>query len=104
MKTLIKTAIAITGFAPLLALAVGEISGVPSQSPAKIDLGQLISTVSAWATGLLIALSVLFVIYAAFLYLTAGGDPKNVENAKNIIIYAVVAIVIALKANVVATI
>lgn len=103
MKYLIKAAIAVTSFAPFLARAV-EIGGIQSQEPSKIELGDLISNVSGWATGLLITLSVLFVIYAAFIYLTAGGDPKNVENAKNIIIYAVIAIVIALMANVVKTI
>ncbi|MDO8466986.1 MAG: hypothetical protein Q7S83_02485 [bacterium] len=103
MKYLIKTIIAISSLAPLMAFA--DISGIPTGIKAgTTNLGKLISDVSGWATGLLIALSVLFVIYAAFLYLTAGGDPKNVENAKNIIIYAVIAIVIALMANLVASI
>ncbi len=94
----------ITAFAPLMTLAQGTPGGIAPVAQSGYTLKQLIDSVSGWATGLLIALSVLFVIYAAFLYLTAGGDPKAVDSAKNIIIYAVIAIVIALMANVVATI
>ena len=86
-------------------MALADVSGIDTElAPGDVTLSKLIENVTGWATGLLIALSVLFVIYAAFIYLTAGGDPKNVENAKNIIIYAVVAIVIALMANVVKSI
>jgi hypothetical protein len=37
-----------------------------------------------------------FILWAAFDYLMAGGDPKKTESAKNKLIYAVIAIVVAL--------
>lgn len=37
-----------------------------------------------------------FILWAAFDYLMAGGDPKKTESAKNKLIYAVIAVVIAL--------
>mgnify|MGYP001595362602 CR=1 FL=1 len=41
-------------------------------------------------------LAALFLIYAAYVYLTAAGDAEKVTTAKNIILYAIIAIVIAL--------
>lgn len=38
----------------------------------------------------------LFVIYGGFLYITAGGDDGKVENAKKILMYAVIGIIICL--------
>lgn len=40
----------------------------------------------------------IFLIIAGFTYLTAAGDPEKVGKAKNQLIYAIVAIVIALLA------
>ena len=36
---------------------------------------------------------------AAYKYLTAGGDPEKVKSASNILIYAAIAIVVALFAR-----
>jgi len=41
-------------------------------------------------------IAILFIILAAFNYLTAGGDPSKVKKATNMLIYAVVAVVVAL--------
>lgn len=58
----------------------------------------VIKTVGNWMFGILLALAAIFIIYAAFLYLTAAGDATKTDKAKNIIIYAVVAIVVAVLA------
>ena len=47
----------------------------------------------------LMLLAVLFIIWAAFNYLTAGGDAEKVENAQRQLMYAVIAIVIGLLAK-----
>lgn len=52
---------------------------------------------------ILILLAVLFIVWAAFNYLTAGGDPEKVKSANHKIIYAVVAIVVALLARAIPT-
>jgi hypothetical protein len=48
---------------------------------------------------ILMLLAVLFVIWAAFKYLTSGGNPENVEIAQRMLMYAVIAIVIGLLAE-----
>ncbi|MFZ2681686.1 MAG: hypothetical protein WAZ14_01150 [Patescibacteria group bacterium] len=48
--------------------------------------------------GLLGIIFLVLVIYAGFLWMTAGGDEKNVAKAKQIIITAVIGLVILLSA------
>lgn len=38
----------------------------------------------------------IFVIYGGFLYITAGGDDTKAENAKKILMYAVIGIIVCL--------
>jgi len=59
----------------------------------------LFCVVFAWAFYFLIALTVIFVLVAAFKYLTAGGDPEKVKAAGSTLLYAAVAIGIALLAR-----
>lgn len=52
-----------------------------------------------WLLYIVIALAVVFIIYAGFLYLTSGGDDEKTKAAKNYIVYAVIGIAIALLAR-----
>ncbi len=58
----------------------------------------IINFLTKVAYTLFIALTVLFLILAAFNYLTAQGDEGKVKTAKKQVVYAVVAIVIAILA------
>jgi hypothetical protein len=51
-----------------------------------------------WMFYFLIALSVIFVVIAAYRYLTASGNPEKVKGATNTIIYAAIAVAVALLA------
>lgn len=55
--------------------------------------------VGSWMLGILLVLGVIFVIYAAFLYLTSGGDEGKVGKAKSFIIYAIIAIIVGVLAK-----
>jgi len=72
---------------------------LPSPISSPGDFVTLLGTVASWMFTIFLALAVLFLIYAAFLYLTAAGNESRVGNAKNVLIYSVVAIVIALLAG-----
>lgn len=52
-----------------------------------------------WLFTFLIILAVVFILVAAFRYLTAGGDPEKVKGASHSLIYAAVAIVVAILAR-----
>ena len=73
--------------------AVQVSSGLGS-NPLDETLGLLINVL----LGLLGIIFLVLVIYAGFLWMTAGGDEKQVAKAKSIIITAVIGLVILLSA------
>jgi len=77
----------------------GNLNSVNTHSglgdkPLEETLGMLISVL----LGLLGIIFLVLVIWAGFLWMTAGGDEKKVAQAKSIIITAVVGMVILLSA------
>ncbi len=56
----------------------------------------LVNSFARWFAGLVFLASVLMVIYAAYLYITAGLDEKNIEKAKKTLLYAVIGTIVAL--------
>ena len=95
-KKLIGGGVILKLLLPSLALAGGHPETI-IDSPEKI-VGVL-GTVAAWLFTILMALAVVMIVYAAFLYLTAAGSPDRLTSAKKTLIYAIVAIVVALVAG-----
>lgn len=63
------------------------------------DVIEVIEKLSGWMYSVLIGLAVVFIILAAYQFLMAGGDSEKVTKAKNSILYAVLAVVVALLAT-----
>jgi len=63
------------------------------------DVVTVLNRLVSWAYTLFLILAVLFVIYAAYLFLTAAGNPDQLKKAKNQLLYAIIAIALALVAN-----
>jgi hypothetical protein len=59
----------------------------------------LLCVVFAWMFWFLVVLAVIFVLVAAFRYLTAGGNPEAVGTAGHTLLYAAIAIGVALIAR-----
>ena len=97
-------------FAFLAVLPVLLISPVLANGPASVaqkspppvkDIGGwlgIVSIVARWLYTILLVVAVIFGLLAAFTYLTAAGDPAKVKKASSQLIYAVVAIVVAILA------
>lgn len=84
-----------------------DILGVPPVEVPEggtVDLQYIITTVINWAFGLLILLAAVFIIIAAFMYLTSGGNEDKTKQAKNYITYAAVAILVGFLAKGIVTI
>jgi len=76
---------------------IAQIPGVQPVGPSNVSgLVEIIRHIVRWVYIIFFILAVLFILFAAFTYLTAGGDSEKVGKAKNQIIYAAVAIAIAL--------
>lgn len=69
-------------------------------SPAIQRFMGILERLTNFMTWLLLALAGMFVIYAAYLYLTSQGDAEKVKHASRIILYAAVSIGVALLAYV----
>lgn len=95
--------IAVGTAAPVLVGAVvptAPPSSVVSVSETPIEaVVTLLVKLGGWFWGVLLALAVIFIVYAAFLFLTSGGDEEKVKKAKDYIIYAVVAVGVAILAT-----
>lgn len=81
--------------------AVEPINKLPDIAVNTVtDVKQLIlCSVAGAMFWILLALSVVLILIAAYEYLTSAGDPEKVSKATKIITYAVVAIVVAFLAR-----
>jgi hypothetical protein len=90
-------------FAQTTIVPPGSAAGTASVPQANITSLQSIlndlCVVFAWMFYFLIVVAVIFVIVAAFRYLLAGGDPEKVKAAGGTLLYAAVAIGVALLAK-----
>jgi hypothetical protein len=63
----------------------------------KLFIRDVVLGTLKWAFWILAAIMIL---YAAFIYLTAGGDPDKVKKASHMLLYAAIAMAVALLATV----
>ncbi len=81
---------------PLLLFNLAHAQTIIDTPQGVIDL---ITKIGNWAYGILLGLAVIFIVVAGYIYLFSGGDTEKTEKAKKQIIYAVVAVSVAILAN-----
>src|SRR3989344_6665565 len=62
------------------------------------DPDALFGKIAITAGTIVMGISVVMIMYAAFLFLTAGGVPDNLTKARNTLIFALVGVAVALLA------
>ena len=77
----------------------GGASGSWDNGP--LDIPGIINRIAKWLNGFLIAVAAIFIVVAAFMYLTSGGNTEKVQTATRMIFYTVVAIGVAALASVI---
>ncbi len=73
----------------------------PGESGAITGTSELVSMILGlvnWFAWFVALAAVLFGLYSGVLFITAGGDEEKVTKAKNILLYAIVGIVVAILA------
>ncbi len=65
-------------------------------SAEDIDILQIITNIVNWVFAIFLAISALFIIMAAFQFLTAGGDSTKVSSARDKLLYAAIGIAVAM--------
>src|SRR3989344_3678358 len=107
-KLVVKTSLLLSGFLPTVASAEPfdptdadpTLPTLPTAAPENFaGVIGVIVTIAQWMFGLLMALSIVFILYAAFMYIIAQGNQERIDTAKKILIYAVVGLVVAVMAG-----
>ena len=62
------------------------------------DLDALIEKIVDWFSWFVLTVAVLFLLVAAWTFLTAGGNPESVAKARQMLIYALIGIAVAVLA------
>lgn len=63
------------------------------------DLLEIIDNITNWIFVILLAVATLFLIFAGFLFVTAGGNPEQTTKARQMLINALIGVAIALGAK-----
>jgi prolipoprotein diacylglyceryltransferase len=65
----------------------------------NVPLLQGIERIGNFLFTVLLAIAVIFIVIAGVRFVTAGGDPEQVKSARDMILYAVVGLIIAILAR-----
>ena len=96
-----KKLIALSNLAILLALPAMALAfnagSVPNAVP-SLSIGDLIDVIFSIVWPVVVAFAIIMFILAAYMFMTAQGDPSKLQQARSAIIYGVVGMVVALVA------
>jgi len=84
---------------PLLGFA--QISPPPQDytpDEVEFELQEFLENLALWIFYIVIALAIIFILVAAIGFLTAGGNPEKIEKARSQLIYALIAVAVAVLA------
>jgi surface polysaccharide O-acyltransferase-like enzyme len=88
-------------FLSLTVLGAGE-TNIEIRNPLTATSTEgLITSLIEFLRNFAIVVTPLIVVVAGYLFMTAGGDPKKVEEAKKMIWYAVIGLIVILTAEVI---
>ncbi len=80
----------------------GEITPCGSDGTGTTsDLAKIISNITTWILGFAGTIAVLFIIWGGIQYITAAGNEKQAESAKQTLTYAVLGLIVILLAYVI---
>ena len=94
MKKIIKIAVAAAYALPVTAFA----SNIDANTFVRNNIGNFINGIAAWFAGIIFAFSILVILYAAFLFITAAGNEEKVTKAKTTIVFGLIGITVAMLA------
>lgn len=80
---------------PVVSLAAPSLPAGTTPSGTGVEpVISILDKVGDWMFGLLLAVAAIYILWAAFTFLIARGDPKKIEEAKTALTYSIVAIVV----------
>lgn len=87
------TAVALA--APVTSFAQAQLPGAAAPAGTGVEpIIAILNTIGNWMFGILIAVAAVYILLAAFKFLSGGGDEKKVTEARKALQYALVAVVV----------
>ena len=75
------------------------IASLPEGPQAGTDILLIINRIANWVFAIFLGIAIIFIVIAAFEFITGTGEPEKMKSAKQKLIYAVIGIGLALVAN-----
>ena|ERR1051325_1222371 len=99
-SSILKIGGVIIGLAVLPVLAFAQTATTPTPVPLSIsNIQTLLENILTVLYVFFFIFAAIFIILAAYQYLTAGGSEEGVAKAKSMLVYAIIAIAVALVAT-----
>jgi len=95
-KVLLGITLASLTALPLLAAAQ---AAPPEAVPEDLDIMVILENIVDWLFTILLIVAAIFIIIAAFNFITASGDPDKIATARNFVLYALIGIAVAVAAR-----
>lgn len=101
MRKVISSLVGVTLLVlPVIALAqASPEEEVPRDLEICCEQGTLLDTLVDWLFAILLIVAALFIILAAFYFVTAAGDPDKTKKARDFVLYALIGVLVAFAAR-----
>ena len=93
------SAFTIGGIAAAIEAIPAPFGKLPTNVTSGADFVTTVLGITDWIFVILLLLAIIFIVLAGFQFVTGGGDPTAVAQARNKLIYAAVGIIVALLAK-----
>jgi len=77
-----------------------DVPEIPPGPQNYDELLAIVNTILGWLFAILLIMSAVVILMAAYTYVTSKGDPAKIKEATNMIVYAAIGLIIALLSNV----
>jgi phosphoglycerol transferase MdoB-like AlkP superfamily enzyme len=88
----------LTGITAVSLLALPVLALAQETAP-EVDIFDALETLTNYLFTILLIVAVIFLIIAAFTFITASGDPDKVGKARNFVLYALIGVAVAVAAR-----
>ena len=79
----------------LIGLAILSLPVVTLAATVPSTLNEAVENIVTPLFVVLVAISIVFIIFAAYTFVTSGGDPGKTETARTTLVYAIVGLIVA---------